>query len=112
ELLINKDTWNKMSPRQQNILETMCKAATLDTLAYTESIQAQAMIASQTKHGVKIDYLSEDILTTLENSWEEVASELSAKSPMFKEAWEDMSTFRKNYEIWGKNGFLPRAQKN
>lgn len=112
ELLINKDTWNQMSPRQQNLLETMCKAATLDTLAYTESIQAQAMIAGQAKHGVHVEYLSDDILTTLENSWKEVASELSAKSPMFKEAWEDMSAFRKKYEIWGKNGFLPRAQKD
>lgn len=112
ELIINRDTWNKMSPRQQNILEMMCKAATLDTLAYTESIQAQAMIDSREKHGVKIEHLSKDILDTLENAWEEVASELSVKSPMFKEAWEDMSAFRKQYEIWGNHGFLSRAKTN
>lgn len=110
ELLINKETWNQMSPRQQNLLEMMCKAATLNTLAYTESIQAQAMMAAQQKHGVSIEYLSEDILSALQKSWDEVASELASDSPMFKEAWQDLSAFRKNYDIWGKHGFLSRVK--
>lgn len=111
ELLINKEVWNKMSSHQQNILEVMCKAGTLNTLAYTESIQAQAIIDSQEKHGVNIEYLSQDILKNLETAWTQVAEELSESSPMFKESYEDISAFRKKYAVWGKNGFLPRASK-
>ncbi|MBU0973491.1 MAG: TRAP transporter substrate-binding protein [Proteobacteria bacterium] len=112
ELLINKDTWNDMSPRQQNTLEILCRAATLNTLAFTESIQAKAMSVSKEKHGVTIDFLSQEILATLESAWAEVATDLSGKSPMFKEAWEDLSAFRKEYKIWGDHGFLSRAKKS
>lgn len=111
ELLINKDTWNGMSPYQQNILEILCKAATLNTLAFTEAIQAKAMIDSREKHGVKIESLSDEILSALKTAWNEEAAELSGKSPMFKEAWEDLSGFRKTYEVWGQHGFLPRVKK-
>lgn len=108
ELLINKKVWNSMSAKQQDILEIMCKAATLNTLSYTESIQAKAMLTSKEQHGVKIEYFSDDILDALKVSWMEVAKELSVSSPVFKEAWEDLSAFRENYAIWEKHGFLPR----
>ena len=111
ELLINKDVWDQMSTYQKKLLEVMCKAATLNTLSYTESIQASAMSTSQEKHGVKIGYLSKDILNTLETAWESVSADLSEKSPMFKEAWEDLDDFRTKYAIWGKHGFLPRDSK-
>lgn len=108
ELLINKKKWNKMSERQKFLLEVMCKAATADCLAYTESIQAKAMRESRDKHGVKIKYLSADILKALKSAWDEVAKDLSKKSPMFKNAYQDLNNFRNNYDLWEKNAFLPR----
>jgi hypothetical protein len=29
---------------------------------------------------------------------------------MFKEAWEDLSAFRKDYKFWQTYGFLPRPK--
>jgi TRAP-type mannitol/chloroaromatic compound transport system substrate-binding protein len=50
------------------------------------------------------------MLDAFKKSWQEVATELSAQSPMFKEAWDDLSAFRANYSFWQSYGFLPRPK--
>jgi TRAP-type mannitol/chloroaromatic compound transport system substrate-binding protein len=50
------------------------------------------------------------MLNAFRQSWEQVAIELSAESPMFKEAWEDLSRFRSEYSLWQTYGFLPRPK--
>ena len=40
------------------------------------------------KHGVKIHFWSEDILSRMRSAWEEVIVEESAKDPDFKRAHE------------------------
>ncbi len=109
ELLVNKDTWNSMSQSQQLLLEIICKAATCDAFAFTESIQAAAMAENVGKHGVQNRYYSKEILAAFEKAWFEVAADLSTKSPFFKEAWEDLSAFRGEYDMWAKYAFLPRG---
>ena len=109
ELLINKDTWNKMSESQQMILEVICKAATCDAFAYTESIQAKVMKDNVEKHGVENRYYSQELLDAFKTAWEEVAAELSEESPFFKKAWEDLSAFRGTYDMWENYAFLPRG---
>lgn len=109
ELLINKDTWNAMSEHQQMVLEVLCKAATMDAYAYTESIQAKVMKENVEKHGVQNLYYSKELLAAFEAAWMEVAEELSAESPMFKKSWEDLSAFRETYNLWENHAFLPRG---
>ena len=109
ELLVNKDTWNSMSPSQQMLLEIICKAATADAFAFTEAIQAKAMVENVEKHGVQNKYFSKEILAAFEKAWYEVADELSTTSPFFKETWEDLKVFRKEYAMWTNYAFLPRG---
>lgn len=109
ELLINKDTWNGMSPSQQMLLEIICKAATADAFAFTEAIQSAAMLENVEKHGVQNKYFSKEILAAFEKAWYEVADELSTTSPMFKETWEDLKAFRGQYAMWTNYAFLPRG---
>lgn len=108
ELLINKDVWNGMSPKQQLIIEELCKAATLANLAYCESIQAPVMKENMEKHGVKNLRWSDDMLAVFEGAWQEVVAEESAKDPFFKQVWDDLSGFRDEYSAWSAYGFLPR----
>lgn len=110
ELLINKDVWNKLSESQKMIIEIISQAATADSFAYTEAIQGQVIKKNVEERGVKVHYWSEEMLDTFRKSWEEVAAELSAQSPMFKQAWADLSAFRKDYRFWQTYGFLPRPK--
>jgi TRAP-type mannitol/chloroaromatic compound transport system substrate-binding protein len=110
ELLINKDVWNSMSDRQRMLVETLCKASTLNTMAWTESIQAKVMLENEQKHGVKNMYWSDDMLDHFKKAWEEVAAENAAKDPFFKTVWDDIQAFRAEYQIWKDYGFLPRPK--
>jgi len=111
ELLINKDVWEKqMSERQRKLIETLCMASTLNTMAWTESIQHGVMVENEKKHGVKNMYWSNDMLAQFKKAWGEVAVEQSAKDEFFKKVWDDLQTFRADYQIWKDYAFLPRPR--
>jgi len=109
ELLINKDTWNKMTPSQQALIEMATKANIANSFAYTEAIQGKVIRENIEKRGVKNMYWSEEMLAAFKKAWLEVVAEESAKDPMFKKIWEDLEAFRKDYAYWQSLGFLPRA---
>jgi len=50
-----------------------------DSLAYSEAIQAKAMIDNAQKHGVRMIYWSEKMLDAFKKTWEEVAEEQAAR---------------------------------
>jgi TRAP-type mannitol/chloroaromatic compound transport system substrate-binding protein len=110
ELLINKDSWDKMHDSQRTLIEIMCKAATADSLAYSEAIQFDVMQRNVEKHGVIMKYWSDDMLTLFDKTWKEVAAELSAEDPFFKKVWDDLSRVRAKYDVWEAYAFLPRAR--
>jgi len=110
ELIINKNVWNKMSAQQQAVIDHICKASTLNALAEGEAIQAEVMQENVTKNGVKNKYWSPEMLATFKSKWDEVAAEQAAKDPKFKKIYDDLSAFRKTYDIWEANAFLPRPK--
>lgn len=111
EMLINKDTWNSMSPGQQAMIEMATKATIVNTISHCEAIQGKAIRENAETHGVKNMYWSDDMLALFERTWQEVAQEQSAQSPAFKKIWEDLSVFRADYAYWKSLGFLPRKTK-
>lgn len=112
ELLINKDVWNSMSPTQQAIMEEMSKAGTIDSMAFSESIQSNVMKSNVEKNGVKNMYWSDEMLAKFKQAWEEVAKEESAKDPFFKKVNDDLNAFRSEYQLWKDYAFLPRPKPN
>jgi TRAP-type mannitol/chloroaromatic compound transport system substrate-binding protein len=110
ELLINKDTWNKMSDHQKMCLEVVAKASVADSFAHTEAIQGKIIRENATKRHVNNMYWSEEMLAAFKKAWDEVASEQAGKDAFFKKVWDDMSAFHKDYAYWSSLGFLPRPE--
>jgi len=110
ELLINKDTWGKMSKGQKALVETTCKASMTNAIAEGEAMQFPVM-AKAKQNGVEIRYWNDTMLNTFKSTWDEVVAEKTAADPFFKKVWDDMSTFREGYDLWEANAFLPRKTK-
>lgn len=110
ELLINKKIWNKMSAGQQMLIDMACKDATANAIAEGEAAQFEVIKENVEKRGVKMRRWSDEMLNTFKTTWDEVAIEQSAKDPFFKEVYADLQTFRKGYDLWEANAFLPRAK--
>jgi len=110
ELLINKDTWNGMTPSQQALIKMACKANITNSLAYTEAIQGPVIRGNVEKRGVTNMYWSDEMLDAFKKAWLEVVEENCAKDAFFKKVWDDLSAFRADYAFWSSLGFLPRAK--
>ncbi len=108
EMLVNKETWNKMTKGQQALIEMATKANLTHTLAYCEGIQGKAVKENVQNRGVKNMYWSDEMLAAFEKSWEEVVAEQTAKDAGFKKIWDDLEAFRADYAYWKNMGFLPR----
>ena len=114
ELLINKDIWNQMSVSQQTIMEEMAKAATLDTMALSESIQAKVMKENVEKRCVKNIYWSDEMLAKFKKAWEEAQKGktivLLMPSRTDTQYWHDY--VMKAHEIWFIKGRLKFGTSN
>ena len=108
ELLINKDTWNAMSAHQQEVVETTCKASVVESLAEGEANQFEVLAKSAEK-GVELRYWNPLMLKTFKSAWENVVVE-QTKDAFFKKVWDDMSGFRKGYDLWESYAYLPREK--
>ncbi len=107
EFLVNKDVWNDLSEQHQKTLEVACKAATLESLAQGEADQFPVLKKNAEERGVIIKKWSPKMLKAFRDSWEEVLKE-QKKDPFFAEVYEHLETFRKGYDLWESNAFLPR----
>ena len=58
------------------------------------------------KHDVKVMNWSKDMLDAYKKAWDEVVAEESAANPNFKKVYDSFSKFRKEYALWGQNGYL------
>ena len=109
ELIINKDVWSGLSERQQSVINHICKSATLDALAYGESLQSPVM-KRNLEEGVVNKYWSPEMLDIFQSKWNEVIEEQSAADADFKRIFADLNSFRESYDLWESNAFLPRPK--
>ncbi len=109
ELLINKDTWNKMDKQQKAIVDTTCKASMTNAIAEGESMQFEVMKKNVEQNGVKIRYWNDTMLSAFEGAWNEVVED-KKQDPFFAKVWADLKTYRDGYDLWEANAFLPRAK--
>jgi TRAP-type mannitol/chloroaromatic compound transport system substrate-binding protein len=105
DLMMNKDKWDALSDVQKLQIETACQANIAMMLAEGEAIQFSAMAELQEK-GVTLHRWSPEILTDLENAWNDVAAELAAEDATFKQVWDSFTTYRAGYKVWKELGYL------
>ena len=105
ELIVNKDKWDALSPRQQSLVEMACGDSIRWGIAEGEAIQFGALQELQSK-GVTLHRWSPEILAALESAWQEVVAEESAKDADFARVWESLSAFREDYVLWREYGYM------
>lgn len=106
DLMMNKKNWDALSKTQKAQIESVCGDNVRQLIAEGEAAQTKALRELQSK-GVKINRWSKSDLDELHKAWMTVAQEYSAKSPMFKRAWESQQAFRKDYKMWKDLQTLP-----
>lgn len=93
ELLVNKDTWESMSPRQKAVMEVATRAINLYSLAKSHAEQGRVVRENLDKHGTQNRVWSPEMLALFRQTWNEVVEEEAANDPFFKKVWEDYKAY-------------------
>lgn len=106
-LAVHLDTWNRLEPRDQALLETTCTAGTLRNLSRSEALQG-AIISGFPAVGVSAETLPMDVLRELERITNRVLEEEADKDADFREILASQKAFRADYAQWKSRAYLPR----
>jgi TRAP-type mannitol/chloroaromatic compound transport system substrate-binding protein len=93
ELGFNLDTWKSFTPAQQDAVNSAVKDTFITWLTRWQKQNADAIEEMVQKHGVQIRRTPPDILIASLKAWDEVAKEMSAKSPTFKKVYESQREY-------------------
>jgi TRAP-type mannitol/chloroaromatic compound transport system substrate-binding protein len=101
DLMINKDKWEALPRTRKTQIEAVCGDNIRYGLAEGEALQFSAL-KELTARGVKIHRWPAPIMDAFKAAWQEVATEQSAADPTFRQVWNSLREFRKNYSTWGE----------
>jgi len=93
ELIINRDTWNRMSPFQQQLIEQVCHETVLWGIAEDERLTPPALDEFR-RHGVTVRNVPDSITAAGKRAWDDVARGLSSKNPDFAQVYAAVKAYR------------------
>ena len=88
ELVLNGDTWRKLSPDLQEIVQTAAMDTFIRWWTLWQKQNADAIEELQTKHKVQILKTPDDILIEFLKAWDRIAKRESEKDAFFKKVFD------------------------
>ena len=82
-----------------------CGEMFIDSLAKSEAVQVEAINKLKTL-GVKIHKWSPEMMTLYKDNWSIVVEEEARKNEQFREVWNSIKKFRKDYSVWHDLGYV------
>lgn len=108
ELIINKDVWNGMSPRQKACMEIATRAVATYSLAKTHAEQGKVVSDNAEKHGTQNRVWTQEQLDLFRQTFLEVVEEDVKKDAFKKKVWEDYRAFAAETAPYECVAHLPR----
>ena len=104
--MMNTDSWNALSERQQAAIKEVCAANVARTTAAGEAIQMEPLAKMQKENGVIVHRWNDTMMAAFKGAWDEVVAEKTADSAEFKRVWDHIQAFRAQYAEWAKLGYV------
>ena len=95
EMLLNKTSWNKLTPDLKAIVEDACMSSMTETYTYNVHRNAAALLKLQTEHKVNVHDTPKDIFPAFIKATNFIYDREASKNPFFKEALDSQRTFAK-----------------
>jgi len=100
ELMINKKAWESLPADLQAIVRSCAQACNLDSHAWSEANNADALTDLVTNEGVIAQTLPDDVVMQLKTLTDEVLAEKSAADPLTKKVHDHFMAFRDKHRSW------------
>jgi TRAP-type mannitol/chloroaromatic compound transport system substrate-binding protein len=99
ELIINKNSWNKISPDLQAIVKEAAKAVTLESWGHCIMEDAKALKKFQ-EYGTVIVKLKPEIIQNLKTKADEHYKKKAEKDPFFAKVFKSQTDMLKDFNYW------------
>ncbi len=106
-LVVNDAVWQRLSAREQAVIDTACTAGVTRNLAKSEAKQGPILAGFASK-GVTAISLPEPILRELNRVTDEVMAEEARRDEDFRVIHASQLAFREQYALWKRFAYLPR----
>ena len=106
-LVVNDAVWQRLSAREQAVIDTACTAGVTRNLAKSEAKQGPILAGFASK-GVTAISLPEPILRELNRVTDEVMAEEARRDEDFRTIHASQLAFREQYALWKRFAYLPR----
>ena len=99
ELIVHRESWDRLSPAQQRYLENACAAGAVWGLARGLATQSEALDFFRSQ-GVTLHRWSDELMQLFRRVSAEVMEEASASDPDFRRVWQSLQDFRARQAEW------------
>jgi TRAP-type mannitol/chloroaromatic compound transport system substrate-binding protein len=93
EVLVNKETWDKLPADLREIMKGASWEATVMQRLTTNLLNVTALEELTTKHAVQVHKTPDDILTKILETWDGIAKDEEAKNPFFKKVYDSQRAY-------------------
>jgi len=100
ELLMNKKAWESLPKDLQAIVKSCAQACNLDSHAWSEANNADALTDLIANQGVIAQTLPDEVVTQLKTLTETVLAEKAASDPLTKKVHDHFMAFRAKHRSW------------
>ncbi len=100
ELLINKAAWDGLPEDLQEIIRVAAMACHLESTAYNDTVNGEALRDLVENEGVIARQLPADVVDGLRKTTDAVIAEMAEGDADFARIYESYSAFRKDYWAW------------
>ncbi|MBD3897527.1 TRAP transporter substrate-binding protein DctP [Halomonas sp. ML-15] len=100
ELLISKSHWDSLPDDMKMMVRSACQAACLESLAWSEAVNGEALTDLVENHGVTAQVLPDPVLEALrEATYDTLETEANA-DPMVRKVHDSYMAFKANHDRW------------
>jgi TRAP-type mannitol/chloroaromatic compound transport system substrate-binding protein len=110
ELLVNKGTWDGMSPQQKALMQLATRAVNIYSIAKSYAEQGKVVRTNLEKHGTENRVWSPEMLALFKKTWLEVVEEEAAKDAYFKKVWDDYKAYMAETQPYECVAHLPNRK--
>ncbi|WP_051402255.1 TRAP transporter substrate-binding protein [Lutibaculum baratangense] len=100
ELLISKSAWDGLPDDLKMIVRVASQATVLESLAWSEAVNGDALVDLVENQGVQASVLPQDVVASLREATADVLETNAAKDEMTKKVHDSYMAFKKKHDAW------------
>lgn len=100
ELLINKDVWESMPKDLQTIVQVASQACVLESLAWSEAVNADALKDLVENEGVMAKTLPEPVVKRLKEATDDTLSTMANEDEQVRKVYDSYMAFKEKHASW------------